>query len=89
MKLSAYFAGELALAKRQASEKTQETREALLAAQEELNRQKDTVGESDGALVELAALMDTALTCIQEQDEALVELAGLLPASDTQEGGDV
>ena len=78
MNRSEYLERELRISQRRLGENAQEARERLSDASARIAEVSARADAGDAALVELAGLVDTALTCIDEQNAALVELAGLI-----------
>lgn len=82
-----YVKRELRISLRKSGESAKQTREALEAAQAKLGEAASRADGTDAALVEIAGLMDTALTCVDEQNAALVEIAGMVAEmAETNEG---
>ena len=67
-------------------ESAQAMRGSIEAAEERVHEAEAQAATSDEAMVELAGMLDEALTCIDEQSTALVELAGMLDETATPEG---
>lgn len=73
-----YLKQELTALTRATGENAESIRKEMRAAVDALVQTLLDNGQRDEALVELAGMMDEALTCMNEQNAALVELAAVI-----------
>lgn len=77
-----YVERELRITLRKSGESAKQTREALEAAQKRLGEERERGDATDAGLVEIAGMVDTALTCVDELNAAVVEIAGIVAGGD-------